>query len=627
MLGKKMVKYINLRYLFSLMLLLSFSVFLSSFALACNPPSAGECSGTPVESCTGLNSDVCEDHYNMYNNRQCYWSTCTQSGECREGSRCEGPCPEEFYVADCSQYDGDMSECAKYYQIENGEAKWCMYILNDEECVPSDKTCDLLCNLTINKTLIEGDLVVPLYTKVNWILNITVTNNGVYNQTNVTVKDTIPGEYYVVSTDPTDNVTITQTGSAHHITWKVGTLEPGESKTLLVNITTKKNPAGKQEFTTCGNYSLNEGAEVESDQCEAGPTEHIEVEVPCEEEPYCGDNIINQEWEECDGTDDQACPFLCQNDCTCLEVYPKIHFPHQYPNETGLDVNATFPERLADDWQCICDGNITDIHFWGSWKDDINGTINNIFLRVYTNIPEGPLGYSIPGVELWDCILYPEDFEITEFEPAIEGWYDPLLGLYLPEDHQKYHRIDVFDLSMCPLNQTNQTIYWLEISVNTTNGSWGWKTSNEHFMDDAVYWFDEIGTNLDWGELRDPMTEESLDLAFMVTGECEEEPYCGDNIINQEWEECDGTDDQACPGECQQDCTCPVIPPPYCGDGIINQEWEECEYGIPCPGGKFCDEYTCLCELQTIPEFTTIGIILGLLGIALVYILMIRKRH
>ncbi len=34
-------------------------------------------------------------------------------------------------------------------------------------------------------------------------------------------------------------------------------------------------------------------------------------------------------------------------------------------------------------------------------------------------------------------------------------------------------------------------------------------------------------------------------------------PFCGDGVVNQPSEECDGPDDAACPGPCQADCTCP----------------------------------------------------------------------
>ena len=52
-------------------------------------------------------------------------------------------------------------------------------------------------------------------------------------------------------------------------------------------------------------------------------------------------------------------------------------------------------------------------------------------------------------------------------------------------------------------------------------------------------------------------------------------PICGDGVVNQDSEVCDGADDAACPGECMEDCTCPD--PPICGDGVVNQAWEECD--------------------------------------------------
>lgn len=35
--------------------------------------------------------------------------------------------------------------------------------------------------------------------------------------------------------------------------------------------------------------------------------------------PICGDDVVNQDFEECDGDDDDACPGLCLQDCTCSE--------------------------------------------------------------------------------------------------------------------------------------------------------------------------------------------------------------------------------------------------------------------------------------------------------------------
>jgi hypothetical protein len=44
-----------------------------------------------------------------------------------------------------------------------------------------------------------------------------------------------------------------------------------------------------------------------------------------------------------------------------------------------------------------------------------------------------------------------------------------------------------------------------------------------------------------------------------VNASCTGAEFCGDNIRNQQSEECDGTDDSACPGNCAPDCTCPGI--------------------------------------------------------------------
>jgi len=39
-------------------------------------------------------------------------------------------------------------------------------------------------------------------------------------------------------------------------------------------------------------------------------------------------------------------------------------------------------------------------------------------------------------------------------------------------------------------------------------------------------------------------------------------PVCGDNIVNQPSEQCDGTSSAACPGQCSVTCTCPAPPAP-----------------------------------------------------------------
>jgi len=67
------------------------------------------------------------------------------------------------------------------------------------------------------------------------------------------------------------------------------------------------------------------------------------------------------------------------------------------------------------------------------------------------------------------------------------------------------------------------------------------------------------------GAVRDSMT--------LVKGDPPPPPRCGDSLVNQACEECDGADHAACAGPCAGDCTCA----PLCGDGLVNQATEECD--------------------------------------------------
>jgi RHS repeat-associated protein len=75
-------------------------------------------------------------------------------------------------------------------------------------------------------------------------------------------------------------------------------------------------------------------------------------------------------------------------------------------------------------------------------------------------------------------------------------------------------------------------------------------------------------------------------------------PVCGNNV-RQAGEQCDGTDDMACPGLCRLDCTCP----PHCGDGELNQPGEECDPpGSACAMGLTCGADCRCAELPPAPE-------------------------
>jgi len=172
----------------------------------------------------------------------------------------------------------------------------------------------------------------------------------------------------------------------------------------------------------------------------------------------------------------------------------KMHFP-QLPDLEGWDVLATFPKTLADDWQCSATGLVTDIHFWGSWKDiDGNPSTDDFYtpmpmfrLSIHRNIPaDADTPWSRPGELVWEWY---GEIPGTPFEPpAMEHWYDPNTGDYFCNDHVPYWRYDFVGIPT-PFFQHEDSIYWLDITAMgiPTPYQWGWKTSRDHFMDDAVY--------------------------------------------------------------------------------------------------------------------------------------------
>ena len=84
-----------------------------------------------------------------------------------------------------------------------------------------------------------------------------------------------------------------------------------------------------------------------------------------------------------------------------------------------------------------------------------------------------------------------------------------------------------------------------------------------------------------------------------VNGECIEEEYCGDEIVNGD-EECEF--DYQCNNPCLfsfcfstttekcVNCKCEEVQKPYCGDGVVNQFWEQCDNGNLI-NGDGCDKY------------------------------------
>lgn len=205
---------------------------------------------------------------------------------------------------------------------------------------------------------------------------------------------------------------------------------------------------------------------------------------------------------------------------------------------TGIDVYATSPKVLADDFLCTQPELITDIHIWGSWYgDDLNTgpsgsntyTSDVTFtLSIHSDIPAEPGGpeYSMPGELLWEQTFGPGQFSLNLYSTGPQGWYNPNTGEYIVEsDYEAWQYnfyIDPLDAFQQEGTPDTPIIYWLNVSATPTDGlaSFGWKTSRMHWNDDAVWGDSHQGP---WNELRypdgHPFQGESIDLAFVITPE------------------------------------------------------------------------------------------------------------
>jgi hypothetical protein len=217
----------------------------------------------------------------------------------------------------------------------------------------------------------------------------------------------------------------------------------------------------------------------------------------------------------------------------------------------GTDVDATIPPVLADDFQCTERGAVTDIIVWGSWYHDMlpGDPMNVLFtLSFHEDIPQGPDGYSTPGAPVWLHIFPPGSFIATPFQPDIlEGWYNPAQGYYeFPGDTvcwQYYFHVPP-ELAFCQKGSTSDPkVYWLDVQAQPQGGpadaAFGWKTSPQHWNDDAVWGIGPEPYPGPWYELiyppQHPLYGESIDLAFALGSESK--CYCKGDL------NCDGVVD------------------------------------------------------------------------------------
>jgi len=84
-----------------------------------------------------------------------------------------------------------------------------------------------------------------------------------------------------------------------------------------------------------------------------------------------------------------------------------------------------------------------------------------------------------------------------------------------------------------------------------------------------------VQTDFEWCDNGDDNDDNAYD---GCTTECQWGPYCGDGTVQEEYESCDLGEDNAPYGADKDACGYDCLPAPYCGDGIRNGP-EECDDG------------------------------------------------
>lgn len=219
---------------------------------------------------------------------------------------------------------------------------------------------------------------------------------------------------------------------------------------------------------------------------------------------------------------------------------------YQLPDlsSNGMDVMIQTPPgggfnvHIADDFSVSSDQKMLDIHFWGSWLNDVvplYGAQDITFdFFLFDDIPAyiGGKPYSRPDeYAIWskyDATATSVRQYATELN---EGWYEPGFyeDTYLPEGDTvcwqynfDFDPAGAFDL------EANK-VYWLLIwatpgqaSPQESDPLFGWKTSCQHWNDVATY---RDGAKLppEWRPLEYPdghlYEGQGIDMAFVITPE------------------------------------------------------------------------------------------------------------
>jgi hypothetical protein len=185
-----------------------------------------------------------------------------------------------------------------------------------------------------------------------------------------------------------------------------------------------------------------------------------------------------------------------------MDVYASTHHWDPGPPFPGVWVQ----KWLGDDWTCPENGPISDLHLWGSWLEDnvpfnpLTGTHGTFQVGIYTDAPPGAGGipHSRPDTLLWSHSFIPGTYDVRLWDDELdEKFYDPDPDMIIGKD-TKVYQYNFHLGAHNPYWQMQGETYWVVLThfdpdengvINALDLDYifGWKTSQDHHRDAAVY--------------------------------------------------------------------------------------------------------------------------------------------
>jgi hypothetical protein len=304
--------------------------------------------------------------------------------------------------------------------------------------------------------------------------------------------------------------------------------------------------------------------------------------------PVCGDGVVNQLSETCDGIDDAACPGLCKYDCSCATCGDNVA---EAPGETcdGTD-DAACPGQCfppAGPRQCLCPISANKC---AANKEKCVTKYVAALLKCHQKAELTALGPLDPlcmqkAEDKFDGGADPTKGCFEKYETAAAGQCftnDDTAAAKSAADAYVSAVVGGVD-PMYPAAIIDKCSAGKKKCVTTlTDGllKCHAKYEAKDLPVDPVC-LQKVMTKYDGGAIPargcfarlevkytcqttgDSSALSSAASAFVQGTACDLDPYqaacslCGNNIAETPTEDCDGTDDAACPGLCDGSCNCP----------------------------------------------------------------------